>query len=360
MSPMNNEYFVYIGTRDTAGVYRARFNAESGDLTQPEPVVGIDNPGWLALNPRRAVLYATCLGDSCAEGSFGSVNAFAIDARTGDLSHIGGQTIRDRPFVHMNVDRNGELLTAASYHATAMAVFPLREDGGIAEASVEHDFDHRGSGVVVSRQGRPFPHSFTFGRDGEYAYLCDLGADLVWVYRRSADRTRLEPHDPPSFSLAPGSGPRHVAWHPDGNHLYIIGELANTITVCRVDAGRIHELQTIGTLPPDFQGENTTAEVAVSPDGRFVYGSNRGHNSIAIFSVDAATGLLRTVGWTSTAGDHPRHFALDPTGRWCLVANRATGTVVVFRRDGETGTLTKVSLVGGMEKPQCIVLCKRE
>ncbi len=356
MSPVNNEYFVYIGTRDPAGVYRARLDIESGDLTQPEPIVGIDNPGWLTLNPRRPVLYATCLGDSCTDAGYGYVNAFGIDTRTGDLSFIGGQTGGGHPLVHLNVDPAGELLAAASYHGTAMAVFPLTENGGIARAVTKHNFNHPGSGVVPERQGRAFPHSFTFDRHGEYAYLCDLGADVVWVYRRSTERADLEPHDPPSFSLAPGSGPRHVAWHPDGRILYVINELANTITVCRIDAGNAHELQTVGTLPPNFEGENTTAEVAVSPDGRFVYGSNRGHNSIAIFAVERGSGLLRAAGWTPTDGDHPRHFTLEATGRWCLVANRTSGTVVVFRRDAATGTLTKVGHVGGMVNPQCVVL----
>ena len=358
MSPMSNEYFVYIGTHDTAGIYRAVLDVETGDLTQPERIVAIENPGWLALNPRRPVLYTTCSGDSCAEAGFGEVNAFAIDTRTGDLSYIGCQTVGDRPFVHLNVARDGALMAAASYYGAAMVAFPLGDDGGIAEASNTFNFDHPGSMVVPSRQERPYPHSCTFDRNGEYAYLCDLGADLVWIYRRDAERTGLEPHT--RFSLAPGAGPRHVAWHPDGNILYIINELAGTITVCRVEAGNVGELQTIDTLPPDFRGENTTAEVVVSPDGRFVYGSNRGHNSIATFAVEPGTGLLRTVGWTSTEGDHPRHFTLDPNGRWCLVANRTPGTVVVFRRDVETGALTSVSHVGGMESPQCVVLCKRE
>ena len=355
MSSANNDCSVYIGTRDPAGIYRARFDVESGDLTQPEPVVGIDNPGWLALNPRRPVLYATCLGDSCADAGFGEVNAFEIDTRTGDLSCIGSRAGGGRPFVHLNVDPSGTLLAAASYHGAAMAIFPLLGDGSVAEAVVQHEFRHPGSGVVASRQGRAFPHSFTFDRKGEYAYLCDLGADAVWVYRRSADRTALEPHDPASFSLAPGSGPRHVAWHPDGNTLYVIGELANTITVCRVTAGNARELQTVDTLPPDFRGESATAEVVVSPDGRFVYGSNRGHNSIVVFAVERGTGLLRPVAWTPTGGDHPRHFTLDATGRWCLVANRTSGTVVVFRRDAETGNLTQVGQVGGMVKPQCVI-----
>ena len=355
MSSVSNEYAVYIGGRDPAGIYRARFDVESGDLTQPEAVVEIDNPGWLALNPHRPVLYATCLGDSCADAGFGEVNAFEIDIHSGDLSFIGSLTGGGRPFVHLDVDPAGTLLAAASYHGAAMAVFPLLEDGRIAEAVVEHEFRHPGSGVVASRQGRAFPHSFTFDRTGEYAYLCDLGADTVWVYRRGADGVGLEPHDPASFSLAPGAGPRHVAWHPDGDILYVINELANTITVWRITAGTARELRTVGTLPPDFRGESATAEVAVSPDGRFVYGSNRGHNSIAVLAVEHGTGLLDPVGWTPTGGDHPRHFALDDTGRWCLVANRTSGTVVVFRRDAETGMLTQVGRVGGMVNPQCVV-----
>jgi len=216
--------------------------------------------------------------------------------------------------------------------------------------------------VNPHRQEGPHAHSVTLDAAGRFVFAADLGIDKIMVYRLAEPSGVLEPHEPPSVSLTPGSGPRHFAFHPNGRFAYVINELSNTVAVFAYDAvaGKLNQAQTVNTLPEDFQGNNSTAEVRVHPSGRFVYGSNRGHDSIAVFQADAETGRLTPAGHAATGGKTPRNFNIDPSGRYLLAANQDTGNVVAFAIDAVTGALTATGQEVKVPCPVCVAFCAGE
>jgi 6-phosphogluconolactonase len=213
--------------------------------------------------------------------------------------------------------------------------------------------------VNPHRQEGPHAHSVTLDAAGRFVFAADLGMDKIMVYRLSEPDGVLEPNEPPFAALTPGSGPRHFAFHPNGRFAYVINELSNTVAVFEydADAGKLTHVETVNTLPEDFKGDNTTAEVRVHPSGRFVYGSNRGHDSIAVFQVNGETGGLTPAGHTSTGGKTPRNFGIDPSGRYLLAANQDTGNVVAFAIDRETGALTATGQEISVARPVCVTFC---
>jgi 6-phosphogluconolactonase len=256
---------------------------------------------------------------------------------------------------HLNVHPSGRLLFAANYVSGSLAVISVREDGSLEPAA--QLIQHTGTpGPVADRQEGPHAHCVALDPTGRYVLAADLGLDQVLVYRIDLDGRRLAPADPPAVAMAPGAGPRHIAFHPDGRWLYVTGELDSTLTVFSWDAerGRLEHVQVIGTLPAGWTGTNYPAEVAVAPSGRFVYMSNRGHDSIASFAADPATGKLTSAGHQPTQGSFPRHFALDPSGAFMVAANQDGDNVVVFRVDGETGQLTPTGHAVTVPMPVCV------
>jgi 6-phosphogluconolactonase len=238
----------------------------------------------------------------------------------------------------VSVDAKGKVLLAANYGGGSVTSVPIGADGRLGTpASV---IQHKGRGADPRRQKGPHAHSINPDPTNKFAVAADLGIDKLLVYRLDTAKGVLTPHDPPFAKLAPGAGPRHLAFHPSGRFAYVINELNSTVTSFAYGSGKFETLQTIGTLPQGFEGSNSTAEVLVHPSGKFLYGSNRGHNSIAIFAIDAGTGKLAVVGHEPVRGDWPRSFCIDPTGAFLLTANRRTNNVVVFRIDGKTGRLT--------------------
>ncbi|MEA3367284.1 MAG: lactonase family protein, partial [Planctomycetota bacterium] len=256
-------------------------------------------------------------------------------------------------------DRTGRHLLAVNYGTGSVMARAIGEDGRLGEATAF--IAHRGHSVHPKRQTGPHAHSVHLDAANRFAFVADLGLDKVMVYRFDAGAGTLAPHDPPSVAVAPGSGPRHFAFHPSGRFAYVVNELTSTVTAFRYDAasGVLAPLDTAGTLPKGFAGSNTGAEVAVHPSGRFLYTSNRGHDSIAIFAIDAGTGRLRPVGHAPTRGKRPRHFAVDPSGRFLLAANRDSNNVVVFRIDGESGRLDPTGGVAEVPGPVCILMVPR-
>jgi 6-phosphogluconolactonase len=315
---------------------------------------GIKNPSFLAIHPSGRFLYAVCEVNDLAGKPGGGVTAFSLDGRTGRLSLLNQQTSGGKGPCHLVVDATGTNVLVANYGGGSVAVLPIGEDGRLKEPSCF--IQHAGSSVNPRRQQGPHAHSINVDPGNRFAMVADLGLDKVLVYRFDARRGQLEPNDPPSVALKPGAGPRHFSFHPDGHHAYVINELHSTITALGYDAqrGKLTAIQTVSTLPAGFEGNNSTAEVQVHPSGRFVYGSNRGHDSIAIFAVDAPTGKLTPVGHELTQGETPRNFALDPTGTWLLAENQRTGTVVVFRIDQQTGKLSATGQVLEIPSPVCI------
>lgn len=352
---------VYVGTYtsgESKGIYRLQLDLATGALTpdgEPTPSV---SPSFLAFHPGGKFLYAVNETGESRDDKPGAVSAFAIDPRTGGLTLLNQQSSGGAAPCHLSLDKQGRHVLVANYWGGTVAVFPVGPDGRLGAATTV--LRQEGHSVNPTNQTSPHAHSINLDAASRYAFLADLGQDKVLVFKFDPARGNLSPHTPDSVALAPGSGPRHFAFHPDGRHAYVINELLSTVTAFDYDAaaGTLAERQTVSTLPPDFKGENATAEVVVHPSGRFLYGSNRGHDSIAIFAVDAGTGKLTPVGHQPSLGKHPRNFALDPTGTYLLAANRDSDNVVVFRIDQATGRLEPVGQPVRIPKAVCVRMVK--
>jgi len=288
----------------------------------------------------------------------GAVSAFAIDDATGNLTGLGQQASGGADPCYVAVDRGGRNVLVANYTGGSVAVLPIGPDGRLQAASAVRR--QAGTGPDRARQEGPHAHAIVLDGAERFALAADLGADRIFVYRFDPGAGTLEPNDPESVALEQGSGPRHLAWHPSGKYLYAVNELRSTVTAFRYDAGRgaLESFQTSTTLPAGFSGPNTAAEIVVSPDGRFLYGSNRGDDSIAVFQIDPS-GALAPAGHVPTGGRTPRHFAIDPSGRWLLAANQDSGSIVVFRLDPSTGRPEPLGRPLAISKPVCVLFASR-
>lgn len=345
-------YWAYIGTftdHGSKGIYLMRMDAGSGALTEPELAVEAPSPAFLALHPNHHFLY------SVNEVDKGTVSAFSIDEQTGKLTFLNKESSAGHGPTHLVVDPDGKNVLTANYGSGSVAVLPIESDGKLAAPSSVDQ--HTGKGADPSRQEGPHAHCINVDPNGHYALSCDLGLDKIFVYRFDPSAHKIAANDPPFGTVAPASGPRHLAFSPDGHHLYVVNEMACTVTGFNYDSshGMMTEFQTISTLPEDFHGQKSTAEVAVHPSGKFLYASNRGDaNSIAIFKIDPTSGKLTSTGHVSTEGRAPRDFALDPTGKWLLAANQDTDNIVEFRIDPETGALKPTGINIKTPTPVCI------
>ena len=347
-------YFGTYGQGRNEGIFVAELNLPSGVLSQPHLAARAVNPSFLAFDPTHKFLYAVAEVSTLGGKRTGGVIAFAVDGPTGRLTRLGEQPSQGAGPCHLVVDKTGKNVLVANYDGGTVAVLPIDERGRLKRASSV--VAHHGKGVNPSRQEAPHAHSINVDAGNRFAFAADLGLDKVFVYRFDSAAGTLTPNEPPSVAVAPGAGPRHFAFHPSGRFAYVINELGSTITAFWYDAenGTLSTIQTISTLPSGFKGINTGAEVVVHPSGKFVYGSNRGNDSIAIFSVDAATGRLTSVGHEPTQGKNPRNFAVDPTGNYLLAANQDSDTVVVFRIDQATGRLKATGQTLKIHHPVCI------
>jgi 6-phosphogluconolactonase len=348
---------VYFGTYtrgESKGIYSAQLNPDTGALTALELAAPAVNPSFLALHPGGRFLYAANEVPEFNGEKSGSVSAFAIDPATRKLSPLNQQSSRGAGPCHLVVDKDGRHVLVANYSGGTVAVLPIGKDGRLAPASAF--IQHTGSSVNPRRQKEPHAHSINLDPANRFAFAADLGVDKVFSYRFDSRRGALAPNDPPHVALAPGSGPRHFAFRPDGRFAYVINELLSTITAFSYDArrGTLMEIQTVPTLPAGFTGNSTTAEVVVHPGGKFVYGSNRGHDSITVFAADRRTGKLTFVEHEPTQGKTPRNFAIAPGGRFLLAANQASDSVAVFGIDQATGALTPTGHSLNVPMPVCV------
>ena len=355
--PNAQTLLVYVGTYTgpkSKGIYLLRMDLASGALTAPEVAAEVANPSFLAVHPSRRFLYAVGEIGNFAGRKSGAVSAFAIDPESGKLKLLNQQPSGGTGPCHLTVDGAGKNVLAANYSSGSVCVLPIGEDGRLAEPS--EVVQHKGSGPNPKRQEGPHAHSVNLDPAGRFAFAADLGLDKIMVYRFDPAKGKLAPNDPPAASVAPGAGPRHFAFHPTGRFAYVINEMASTVTAFAYDAnaGRLSELQTVSTLPAGFTGSSTTAEVQVHPSGRFLYGSNRGHDSIAVFGIDARTGKLTAVGHQPTQGKTPRNFGIDPTGTYLLAANQGSGNLVVFRIDPKSGELKPTGVTAEVPSPVCV------
>jgi 6-phosphogluconolactonase len=348
--------WVYIGTytqKGSKGIYRCELDLATGKLSAPVVAGQVANPSFLAIHPNRRFLYAVGETSDFGGKKTGAVNAFAIDPKTGALSLLNQQSSGGAGPCHLIVDREGKNVLAANYGGGSACVLPIQADGklGAATAVVQH----KGSSVNPKRQEGPHAHSINLDPANRFAFVADLGLDKVMVYRFDPAKGTLTPHEPPSAAVAPGAGPRHFAFHPGGKYAYVINELANTVTAFRYDPerGTLTEIQTISTLPKDFQGTSYTAEVQVHPSGKFLYGSNRGHDSIAVFTI-GDDGKLTPAGHQSEGIKTPRNFGIDPTGTYLLAASQAADRVIVFRIDPKSGELRPTGSAVEVPVPVCV------
>ncbi len=350
------ELLVYFGTytgEKSKGIYCSRLDLATGALTPPVLVAETPNPSFLAVHPGGGFLYAANEVREFNQQPGGAVSGFAIDRRSGGLTPINQQSSRGGGAVYLVVDSAGRNVLVANYGGGSVAVLPIDGDGRLKPASAF--VQHVAPDPPVTPPIRPRAHSVNLDPANRFAYVADLGLDQVRIYRFDGGAGSLDAADPPFASVPRGAGARHLAFHPTGRYAYLINETNMTVTAFSHDAdrGALTTFQTISTLPPGQGVEPgfSTAEIQVHPSGKFVYGSNRGHNSIALFTVDGKTGRLTFVETTPTQGNMPRGFGIDPTGRYLLVGHQRSDSVVVFRIDGASGRLAPTGHVLDVGSP---------
>jgi 6-phosphogluconolactonase len=335
------------------------FDEATGALTPVSETTGIDNPSYLTVDATGRFLYATSEVFGWHEGV---VTAYRIDAESGTLTYLNKQATRGSISAHVSFDRTGRWLLVANYRMgedgarppQALVVYPIESDGGIGPATAS--VGHTGHGPNPARQEGPHPHCALASPDNRHILVADLGIDRIMVYAFNAQTGALAPAFRPYVRLTPGSGPRHLAFHPDGSVVYVINELASSVTVLGWDAGTgaLQPQQTVSTLPADWEGTSTCSDVQLSPDGRFLYGANRGHDSIFSAAIDPASGHLTALGTYPCFGATPRQFSLDPSGNFVVVANQNANIVTVLARDPQTGALTDSGQRGEIGSPMCV------
>ena len=344
---------VYVGTYtggESGGVYLFPLDAETGEPGEVVLAGAAENPSFLALHPDRPVLYA------CGEVSGGgTVSAFRMKEEDGALSLLNAVSSEGRGPCHVAVSPSGQHVAVANYSGGSMALLPIDETGALKPAC--EAIAYTGQGPNTARQEAPHAHAANFGPEGRVLYITDLGTDRVHVYDYDGNAGTLTAASPPAVVLPAGAGPRHLAIHPNRRFAYVVNELGNSVTAFRRnEAGTLEPMQTVGTLPEGFTGPNTTAEIAVHPSGKFLYASNRGHDSVAVFATDADTGKLLARGHTSTGGKTPRNFNITPDGRYLLAANQDSDNIVIFRIDADSGALQPTGKEVSVPRPVCIVV----
>jgi 6-phosphogluconolactonase len=342
------------GDSGSRGIYMLDRDDRTGALSAPRLAAELDKPSFLAVHPARGVLYAVGEVSKFSGRKTGVVSALAIDPSDGSLSLLGQQPSGGVGPCHLSVDPTGRCVLVANYGGGSIARLPMSAvDGSLGPPSCV--IQHQGSSVHPQRQQHPHAHSINSDPSGRYALVCDLGLDKVLVYRLDQPDAGLAPHSPPAAAIAPGSGPRHLAWHTSGRCAYVINELTATVTALSWDAakGTLREIQSLRALPQGYTGGASAAEIAVDSSGRILLASNRGHDSLAVFRIDPATGMLSAAGHVAT-GKSPRHFAIDPTGRQVIVANQGSSTLVVFALDVASATLTRVGSPIPVPAPVCV------
>lgn len=349
------EYYLLVGTYNSPkseGVYVYRFNSTDGNATEISHVK-TSNPSFLAISPDEKFVYAV-LEDANNNGKGGEVVSFSFDKSKGMLTFISKQFSGGDHPCYVAVDKTGKWVFAGNYTSGSLAMLKVNKVGRLDPASTI--IQHEGYSVNSERQNSPHVHCTVLSPDNKYLYVADLGSDKIMTYAFNAKKGTLSNSKPGYIMTEPGSGPRHIAIHPNGKFVYLIEELTGSIVVYR-DFGNadLQELQTISALPPTYDGPVGSADIHVSPDGKFVYASNRGEsNTIGIFAVNKETGTLMPVGHTSTLGKKPRNFNFDPTGNYLLVGNQDSDEIVIFKRDKETGLLTDSGQRISVGKPVCI------
>jgi 6-phosphogluconolactonase len=348
------DYFAFAGTytakTQSKGIYAFRYDAGAGKLTPLGVAAETPDPSFVAIHPSGKYLYA--VNES---GKASMVTSFALDAKTGKLTQLNQASALGEDPCYITFDQSGKYVLVANYTSGNIAVFPILADGKLGEKTALVQ-DSGKLGPNKERQEGPHAHWIETSADNRFALAADLGLDEILIFQFDAAEGKLGPHMPPSVSLKPGSGPRHAAFSPNGKFLFVVNELASTATGFSFDAkkGALKQINSVSTLPPGFSGRNDVAEVAVHPNGRFLYVSNRGNDSIAVLGIDVKKGTLTPIGGLPTGGKEPRHFTFDPSGNFLFVENQLSDTIVAFHVDANSGQLTPTGDSLSVPSPVCL------
>lgn len=346
---IDTDYYLFVGTytgEGSEGIYLYEFNSEDGSVA-PVDTASSSNPSYLALSPDHSFLYAV---NEEADSADATVSAFSFDKKNGEISLLNKQSSRGGAPCYVSTDQTGNVVFVGNYLGGSLAAFPIQDDGSLAESTTA--IVHEGSSVNERRQNSPHVHCTIISPDNRMLFVTDLGTDTVTGYAFNRDSLSLQSEPSIVFETEPGAGPRHLTFHPNGEYAYLINELNGTVVAFSYDGESLEELQTISTLPENYEGRFSGADIRVSADGRFLYASNREDlNNIVIYSIDRNSGMLEKVGEQSSGGAHPRNFMIDPTGDYLLVANRNTDNIVVFKRDQESGLITPTGTEIGVSQP---------
>ena len=348
---MANDLFAFIGTYTrlgSEGVYTLRMNGDTGELTQVSVATGLENPSFVALDPSGEHLYA--VSETSGFDGYGGITAFGVNADSGELTQINQVSTGGPGPCHLMIDSTDSLAIVTNYGGGSGAAHLINDDGSVSERT--EFIQHEGSSVNPNRQEQAHAHSVNIAPSHSRAYVCDLGMDKVLPCDIALTNGKLSLAS--EVDEVAGEGPRHFTFHPSGNYVYVNNELGNTVTVYDLDGeGGLTPKQTESTLPDDWEGVSHTADIHVSPDGKFVYCSNRGHDSLAIFSIDRSTGEITRIGIAATMGNEPRNFAITPDGAFLLAENQNSDTIVTFKRESD-GTLTATGSVINVPAPVCL------
>jgi 6-phosphogluconolactonase len=352
-----NNFIAYIGTytdSGSEGIYICRFDASTGRLSHLGVRKDVTDPSFLAVEPSGKFLFAVNEINNFGETNGGGVSAFRINKESGELQFLNQQASGGAHPCHLVISNDGRFVLAGNYSGGNLSVLPVKKDGSLEQPS--QIIQHTGSSINQRRQKAPHVHCLMMNRSNTYLFVADLGTDKIVVYPFDRNKGEIIESGVKYVSSRPGAGPRHLAFSPDENFLYVINELISGVTSYRFNKsdGSLIEIQTISTLPSEFRDPNTCAEIQVHPSGRFLYGSNRGHDSIAVFSRDNNNGKLELIELVPTEGKNPRNFAIDPTGNYLLVANQDSNSIISFRIDIKTGRLQKIEGKFEISKPVCI------
>jgi 6-phosphogluconolactonase len=349
--PAESQYIAYVGTytrpNRSKGIYAYKFDAKTGKFTSIGVAAETPNPSFVVVHPNGKFVFAA------NEGNPPTVSAFAVEAGTGMLKPLNSVNSKGSGPCHLAIDRTGKWLFVANYNSGSAASFPIAADGSLGEAvSV---VQHAGSSANPQRQRGPHAHEVVVSSDNKFVFVPDLGLDKVMIYKFDPAKGSLTANEPDSAKIAPGSGPRHLAFAPNGKFVYLMTEMTSSVVAFSYDVkqGSFKEMQTYPAVPADFTGQKSGAEIAVHPNGKFLYASNRNHNSITEFTIDAK-GALALAGNVPSQGKTPRHFAIDPTGAFLIVENQDTDNVVVFKIDQKTGALTPTGDVLEVSQPVAV------
>jgi 6-phosphogluconolactonase len=354
-----SQYFAFIGTytnkTDSKGIYSFHFDASTGRLTSMALAAPTPDPSFLTAARNERYLYAVNELSEFKGKKSGAVTSYSLDPRSGKLTQLNEVPSGGADPCYISLDQSGKYLLVANYTGGSISTFPVEHDGRIGPASAF--VQHTGTGPNKERQEGPHAHYIAASADNRFVFAVDLGLDEVVVYRFDPATGSLTPNDPAFAKLAPGAGPRHLAFHPNGKFAYVLSEVNSTVTAFAYDSknASFSTLQTLSTIPKDFTAHNDTAEIVVHPSGKFLYASNRGRDSIAEFTIDPAKGTLQLVGDFPTEGKTPRNFAVDPTGKFLLAANQESNNIVAFRIDQSSGALTATGQVERVPAPVDIV-----